>query len=86
MSSHNLQFDILQIITHELDNYDIKRHKVVIDDNIEIEDDSVQDIDRAINEGLPPRNTLLRLYSSFNPFVDLLVSVLVFTNDQCDIL
>ena len=59
MSSHNLQFDILQIITHELDNYDIKRHKVVIDDNIEIEDDSVQDIDRAIDEGFPPRNTLL---------------------------
>ena len=86
MLSHNLQFDILHIITNELDYYDIKRHEVVIDDNIEIEDESVQDIYRAIDGGFPPRNILLRLYSSFNPFVDLLVSVLVFTNDQCDIL
>ena len=76
----------MEIIADELDNYDIKRHKVVIDDNIEIEDGGVQEINCAIDKGFPPRNTLLNLYSSLNPFEDLLVSVFVFANDQCNIL
>ena len=85
-SSNNLQFDILHIVTDELDYYDVKRHKVVVDDNIEIEDESVQDIYRTIDEGFPPRNAFLRLNGFFHPFVDLLVSVLVFANDQSNIL
>lgn len=69
------------IVGDELDYYDIEGHEVVIDDNCEVKDDCVQDINCTIDKGLPPRNTLLRLYSSLDSFVDLPESVLVFANN-----